>query len=427
MRLAGDQPVNQTARPRGGRATEKDLAVRLGQGTRVYCAGRLAAMDQEGFAGVLSRFGAAVGTLADCEVAVIGAGLWPMAIAGSEHDRLRVLETLDTRAKRGEVTTIAERAFFDALGVATAKVGGGGDGEGAGADDGDGDGPQLFSTARLTELLGVSRERIRAWVKAGLVVPVAETHGVWQFDFRQVSIARTLCDLAGRGVSAERVRRSLALLRKFLPGLERPLERLAALDQTGQLLVRLAEGDLSELDGQLHFDFTGETAPPPAATDPSRLRIAPGPRSAADWLAQGVEQEREGFLEEAAASYRQALLAGGPDAQTSLNLANVLRSAGNKLQALERYAQAVETDPKLASAWNNMGTLLAELGKADEACGAFRRALAADPDELRAHYNLADTLDEMGRTEEAAAHWRAYVAGDPTSEHGAYARRRLHG
>ena len=108
--------------------------------------------------------------------------------------------------------------------------------------------------ARLTELLNISRERLRAWVKAGLIAPVREEHGVWQFDFRQVSAARTLCDLAASGVGTERVRRGLALLKKFMPDLEQPLERLAQLATTdGRLLVRLEDGDLAEPDGQLHF------------------------------------------------------------------------------------------------------------------------------------------------------------------------------
>jgi tetratricopeptide (TPR) repeat protein len=411
MRLADHKTSTRAA---ADKDTPRLLAL-LRTGGRVYCAGRLASMDAEQFEEVLAKFGATTGTLADCAVAVVGEGPWPLAVSGSEDDRLSVLERLDARARAG-LTVLGEREFLAALGLDVGATPGEAESEGSQPP-----GPQLFSTARLTELLGVSRERIRGWVKKGLIEPVTTEHGVWQFDFRQVSAARMLCDLAAAGVSPRRIHRALALLRKFMPGLERPLEQLAALDKGGTLLVRLAEGDLSEADGQLHFEFT--EAPPPA--DASSMRIAPGPRSAADWLAQGLEQEREGFLEEAAASYRQALLTGGPDAQTCFNLANVLRSLGNKPQALERYSQAVEVDPGFADAWNNMGTLLVELDKPDEACVAFGRALAADPDDLRAHYNFADTLEEMGRHDEAAVHWRAYVAGDPVSEWGTYARRRL--
>lgn len=411
MRLADKKTSTRPAANKGAAR----LRAPLRKGARVYCAGRLASMDTEQFEHLLDKHGAQPAPLADCTLAVVGEGLWPLAISGSEDDRLQVLERLDTRAKSG-LPVLGEREFLAALGLnpttTTAEPE---------TQDHPQTEPQLFSTARLTELLEVSRERIRAWVKKGLIEPVKTEHGVWQFDFRQVSAARMLCDLAAAGVSAGRIHRALTLLRKFMPDLQRPLEQLAALDKGGTLLVRLAEGDLSEADGQLHFEFTD--APPPA--DASTMRIAPGPRTAPDWLAQGLEQEREGFLEEAAASYRQALLTGGPDAPTCFNLANVLRSLGNKPQALERYSQAVEVDPTFADAWNNLGTLLVELDKPDEACVAFAKALAADPEDLRAHYNFADTLEELGRHEEAALHWRAYIAGDPVSQWGAYARQRL--
>jgi DNA-binding transcriptional MerR regulator len=366
-------------------------------------------MDHEAFEEALTARGATpASSMDDCTLAVVGEGHWPPALAGSPGSRLHVLEELDRRVDRG-LAVLSEKQFVAALGLD--------------APCPEPDEQQLFSTARLTELLGVARERVRAWVKAGLLVPTKTEHGVWHFDFRQVAAARTLCDLTAAGVGTERIRRSLALLRKFMPNLEQPLEQLAALDKAGRLLVRLEAGDLSEADGQLHFEFTGDEP----ATTPSPMRIAAGPRTAADWLAQGLEQEQEGFLEEAAASYRQALMVGGPDAQTCLNLANTLRALGSKPQALERYSHAVEIDPQFTDAWNNLGTLLVELGRPDDACVAFGRALAADPDDLRAHYNLADTLDDLGREDEARPHWQAYLRQDPLSKWGEYAKRRIAG
>jgi len=400
--------LTQSAEDDPDNDAEADLRRRL-RGARVYCAGNLASMDHEDLERALTTHTATLTEeMNDCTLAVVGDGNWPLAMPGSKVDRLRVLEELDKRATRG-LAVVGERELIAALGIVS-------------ADEAGAHGPQLFTTARLTELLGVSRERIRAWVKAGLIAPAREEHGVLQFDFRQVSAARTLCDLAASGVGTDRVRRGVALLKKFMPDLEQPLERLAQIATTdGRLLVRLEDGDLAEPDGQLHFEFgsSGATAPPS-----SPLRIAPGPHTAADWLTQGLEQEREGFLQEAAASYREALLAGGPDAQACLNLANVLRALGSRPQALERYAQAVETEPTFVDAWNNMGTLLVELGRADDAVVAFRRALDADPEDARAHYNLADTLDDLGRAAEATPHWRAYLRQDATSEWAAYARKR---
>jgi tetratricopeptide (TPR) repeat protein len=379
-----------------------DLAASL-SGTRVCCAGHLAAIDAEEFEALLDRHGAKPATLKDATLIVVGDADWPTAGAAAEPAtaQLKTLEELERRAAAG-ARVIAETDFLRALGVSTP----------------DPDQRQLFSTARLTELLGVSRERIRAWVRAGLIEPAKTEHGIWYFDFQQVSAARTLHDLTASGVSAERIRRALAKLKKFMPALEQPLQQLATLEKNGQMLVRLEAGDLAEADGQLHFEFTDDPAPSP-------MRIAPGPRTAVEWLEQGLEQEREGFLEEAAASYRQALLAGGPDPQTCLNLGNVLRSLGNKAQALERYAQAVEADPDFVDGWNNLGTLLVELDKPDDACVAFHKAIAADPNDPRTHYNLADTLDEMGRYQDALPHWQAYAQADPFSKWGTYARQRI--
>jgi tetratricopeptide (TPR) repeat protein len=410
IRIADHAKVKKGAGKGGKRGAAAPAAADPLRGARVYCAGPLACMDHEAFEQLLISRGASVAaSMDDCTLAIVGEGHWPPALAGSPGSRLQVLEELDQRVNSAGLVVLSEKQFASAMGLDQQ------------CPEPTEEQQQLFSTARLTELLGVARERIRAWVKAGLIVPTKTEHGVWHFDFRQVSAARTLCDLTAAGVSTERIRRSLALLRKFMPNLEQPLEQLAALDKDGRLLVRLAGGDLSESDGQLHFEFTGGDPALPA----SPMRIAAGPRTAADWLAQGLEQEQEGFLEEAAASYRQALMVGGPDAQTCLNLANTLRALGSKPQALERYSQAAEIDPEFSDAWNNLGTLLVELGRADDACVAFGRALAADADDARAHYNLADTLDDLGREAEAVPHWQAYLRIDPLSKWGQYARTRL--
>jgi len=74
--------------------------------------------------------------------------------------------------------------------------------------------------------------------------------------------------------------------------------------------VRLEQDDLAETNGQYHFDFD--------LTPDSNLpmRIVPGPRSAHDWFTQGLEQAQIGLLPEAAGSFRQALLDGGPNIDT---------------------------------------------------------------------------------------------------------------
>jgi tetratricopeptide (TPR) repeat protein len=367
-------------------------------------------MTHDEFVEIVLRHGGKYSQPKDHGVMVVGEGDWPLADGDSLDKKLKVLDRLERRASAG-LHILSEEQFLQGLGLEAHRE----------------NLRQLFSTARLTEVLQVPREAIRAWVKAGLIRPVKTDLGVWYFDFREVSAARTLVQLTGAGISIDRVRKCLDKLRKWMPQIEQPLHQLAILEKTGPVLVRLGEGDLSEPDGQLHFEFgsSPQGLADAAAGAPSPLRITPGPRTADQWLDQGLAQEREGFLDEAAASYRQALMVGGPSAVACFNLANVLRSLGHKPQALERYSQAVEVDPDFSDAWNNLGTLLAELGRLDDACAAFRRALTADPQDPHVHYNLADALHELGRSAEAEPHWRTFLQFDSTSQWGRYARNRL--
>jgi tetratricopeptide (TPR) repeat protein len=276
---------------------------------------------------------------------------------------------------------------------------------------------RLYTSQTLAELLKIPPQRLRRWMDAGLIQPVKKEHGISYFDFRHASAAKTLCDLIDSGVTVGRLRKSLEQLKTWLPETDEPLRQLAMIDRHGPLLVRLDDGDLAEMDGQLHFEFT-EDEPLPV------MRIG-GPRSASEWFNQGVEQAAGGFFSEAVESYRQALRAGGPQAQICFDLAHALAAQGKHEQAVERYQQAIEIDPNLADAYNNLGISLCELERREEAVEAFLRAVEINPADIRAQYNLADTLDELGRGAEAAPHWLAYVRQDPFSPAGAHARSRL--
>ena len=192
---------------------------------------------------------------------------------------------------------------------------------------------RLYTLAQLTDFLDVPRNRVRAWLQAGLIQPVEKTNGVCYFDFRQVvGASKTLCELAKAGIGTERIRRSLEELKAWLPDADQPLDQLALLEKNGHVLVRLEEG-LVEPSGQLYFDFgAGEAI----------LQVQP--TSAEQWFETGCQHEAEGFLDEAAHAYRQALLVGGPDADIGFNLANVLYALGQQEEASERYRQVVEID-----------------------------------------------------------------------------------
>jgi tetratricopeptide (TPR) repeat protein len=328
---------------------------------------------------------------------IVGQESWPLRKDGSISRNLQ-------KARRFQddksLAVISEAEFLGRLGLGSTSSG------------------QQLSTAELSKILGVSGERIRNWVRRGLVKPEATVEGVHYFAFRQVSWAKTLCDFAQAGVPPARIRRSLEQLRHWLPDVEEPLAQLAVLERDGQLLIRSEEGQLCELTGQGVFDFADE---PVAST----IQATSGPSTAAHWFELGCEQEAAGRTQEAAHAYRQALVLGGADARTCFNLGNVVYALGRPDEAIERYRQALEIDRSHVAAWNNLGNALAERGDRGEAVACFQRVLELNPQCPDAHYNLADALEEMGRRKEALRHWQAYARHDPSSPWGRYARQRL--
>jgi tetratricopeptide (TPR) repeat protein len=273
---------------------------------------------------------------------------------------------------------------------------------------------RLFSLAELNGMLGVPPDRLRAWLRAGLLIPASDVQGVAYFDFRQASRARTLSELAGRGVTIEQLQRSFQELRSWMAEADHPL---ALFERDGRLLVRLRDDLIADPAGQLCWDFSDDSCVTVALdqTEPTQQ----------EWFEIGWSHEQADRFDEAAYAYRQALLAGEPVPQICLNLANALYAAGQCDAAIERYWQVVEMEPASAEAWNNLGVALSDCEEYGEAVSAYQRAIDLDPNYIDPHYNLADLLTRLRRKKSAATHWRRYLQLDAVSEWADYARKQL--
>jgi tetratricopeptide (TPR) repeat protein len=200
-------------------------------------------------------------------------------------------------------------------------------------------------------------------------------------------------------------------------------------DEGKQILLRQGDG-LIEPGGQMRFDFEAAaagtagaevSARPLAAEDPSALSAAlPG-----QMALMAAELEEAGQLEAAAEMYRAAMAAGGPQAESSFQLAELLYRQGDLAGARERYYMAIELDEDYLEARANLGCVLAELGQHDLAVAAFQGALAYHGDYADVHYHLARLLDELGRRDEAEACWRSFLELAPDSPWAEQARSRL--
>jgi tetratricopeptide (TPR) repeat protein len=246
---------------------------------------------------------------------------------------------------------------------------------------------ERYTMAHLHRILHIPGERLRAWMNAGLIQPAETSNGVCRFDFQQVTRAKTLCDLAQAGISAQRLRRSLEQLKKWMPQLGDPLAQLAVIERQGDILVRLEDGQLAGTTGQLHFDFEEKVSS-------IAVEMTPPARTGDQWFNLARDHDLNGRVRQAAEAYRVALLLDGLHPDVCFNLANVFYAMNQKEQAVERYYQALELDPHFAPAWNNLGNALADLGKTKKAREAFQKAVAIDPHLASAAGNLAALENE---------------------------------
>jgi tetratricopeptide (TPR) repeat protein len=378
------------------------------QGREVAFTGRLASLTRKEAAELVRAFGG-VFVLSPgrrTSFLVIGQEGWPLR----EDGRLtrKLMRAMAFQSSGRPISIIPEEEFLSLLGLTDRRD----------------DIRRLFTAGQLCRILEFSRDRLRLWLRAGLVHPSRTVGRLAYFDFRQVAAARTLSDLIRSGVGVDRIRRSLLALKAWNPDFDACLAQLCILEREGELLVRLEDGRVAETNGQLLFDFAWTMD-----GNGSGGSIAPfvdfRPRTPEGWFDLALRREDAGRLEEAAEAYREALLLEDRRPETYFNLGNVLYSLGRREEAAGRFRDAVALDGEYVEAWNNLGNALSDIGRADEAIEAFRRALAVEPTYPDAHFNLAEVLHGIGREDEARRHWTAYLREDPRSRWAEKVRSRL--
>ena len=344
----------------------------------------------------------------DVELIVIGADELPLEEESLLDESIREL------AAEGKLEIISETELWRRLGMF--------DGE---------SNQRLYTPAMLAELLDVPVSIIRRWHRRQLIVPTREVRRLPYFDFQEVATARQLAELLAAGASPDAIERKLEELARYVPDVERPLAQLSVIVEGRQLLLRQGDG-LIEPGGQLRIDFEAldrqdrtshtpddlpDSLPLPSdnlsSTDPELLRET------------AARYEDEGKLAMAAEWYRAALAAGGPNAETCFQLAELLYRLGDVPAARERYYVAIELDEDYVEARANLGCVLAETGQLELAVAAFQGALLYHSDYADVHYHLARTLDDLGRSAEAEQHWREFLLLAPCSPWSDEARGRL--
>ena len=119
----------------------------------------------------------------------------------------------------------------------------------------------------------------------------------------------------------------------------------------------------------------------------------------------GITQARQNRLDDAVATYRQAIAIKPNFAEAYNNMGNALRNASRFDESIECYLKALEYKPDYADAHNNLGIAYAELGRFDEAVASYTRCLKVRPEHVDAHMNRALTWLRKG---DYAQGWAEY-------------------
>ena len=265
----------------------------------------------------------------------------------------------------------------------------------------------VFSTDEVAKILGLSGSQIRSAARAAQVSPGRGHDGRLRWTFQDLLLLKTTRGLLDARVPARRIRRTLASLRRQLPG-DQALSSVTIYADGRRAVVWDGRVRWQPDSGQFLFNFeaaaVGPLAPLPMADSAPASR--PATRTAEEWFDLGCELEASS-PEEARHAYEQAIALDPALADAHVNLGRLFHHAGLTDRAETHYRAALAHAPRDPIAHFNLAGLLEEAGRTQAAVASYQHALAADPDFADAHYNLGLLLDSLGRRSGAMTHLRA--------------------
>jgi tetratricopeptide (TPR) repeat protein len=274
-----------------------------------------------------------------------------------------------------------------------------------------------FTRREFQRLLDVTDKQLNYWERLQLVTP--RKGGAEKFyDFRDLISLRTAKQLIEKGVSANRLRRSLVALNQKLSEVQAPLTELRILANGRDVIVERDGARLEPISGQFVLNFdTRELR--------DKVRVMPE-RKAEDWFALALQYEADpSSRAEAIDAYHRVLTANPDHVDALINLGMLSYDGGDLEKAADCFRRAIAVEAENAVAQFNLGSVLEEMGQLEAARQHLRLAVRLDSKYADAHYNLAFVCEKLSARAEAREHWQRYVELDPGSPWCDYARQRL--
>lgn len=266
-----------------------------------------------------------------------------------------------------------------------------------------------YTTREAAELLRVSADELRAYVRRGWVEPKRDRHQHYRFSFQDLVLLKTARDLANSTLSKQRVGKALKALRQRLPA-GQPLSTVRIIIDGDRVVVRDRGAPYEPETGQSVLDFNVDELAnrvAPLIKD-SAERAAATADNAQSWYELGVDYELMGSADDAERAYRRALQLDPGFVSPYVNLGRLLHRQLNLEDAEALYRKAMAAEPANAVAHFNLGVVLEDQDEKDAAMQAYRDSLRLDPTVADAHYNLARLLEQNGDLKSALRHLNAF-------------------
>ena len=137
-----------------------------------------------------------------------------------------------------------------------------------------------------------------------------------------------------------------------------------------------------------------------------RRRVRQHPGAVSRLTKEGFRLQEAGDREEALRKYAQVLARDPHDADANY-LAGVVHAQCERYDIAEEYlSKALALRPDFKDAYIDLGNVHRLKGNVISAEASYRKALTLDPDDVRAHFNLAKLLKELNRQREALDYLR---------------------